>query len=80
MQYLGCTGSIEEMDHVEGLAALGIPRTPVLSANDIQGVCRHCHAIKTDGQRRDGIARAKARRGGHVSRKYRDVERHPGQL
>jgi hypothetical protein len=35
------------MDHIEGLAALGIPRTPVLNANDIQGVCKHCHSWRS---------------------------------
>jgi hypothetical protein len=78
LRYAGCTQRIEEMDHVLGLAALGIPRTPVLDASSIQGVCRHCHAIKSEAQRQAGIARAKATRGG-ISRRLRDLEPHPGR-
>jgi 5-methylcytosine-specific restriction endonuclease McrA len=79
LQYPGCTQRIEEMDHVIGLAAQGIPRTPVLSATVLQGVCKHCHAIKTEQQRRDGLDRAKAARGS-ASKRYRDIEPHPGRL
>lgn len=79
LQYPGCTQRIEEMDHIEGLAALGIPRTPVLDARDIQGVCAHCHAIKTQRQAAEGRERAKSQRG-HISRRYRDQEPHPGRL
>lgn len=79
LQYPGCTQRIEEMDHVEGLAALGIPRTPVLNAADIQGVCAHCHQIKTQQQAADGRRDAIQRRG-NVSRRFRDQEPHPGRL
>jgi len=67
------------MDHVIGLAAQGRPRETVLNATEIQGACRHCHAIKSEQQRRDGIERAKAQRGS-ISRRYRDLEPHPGRL
>ena len=60
LQYEGCTQRIDEMDHVIGLAAQGIPRTPVLNATTIRGVCRHCHSIRSEQQRRDGIASATA--------------------
>lgn len=79
LQFPGCTGRIDEFDHIEGLAALGIPRTPVLDASTVQGVCRPCHSIKTEQQRRDGIERAKQRRGS-VSKRYRDREQHPGAI
>ncbi|MDC8980683.1 hypothetical protein PR370_01025 [Mycobacterium marinum] len=79
LQYGVCTQRIDEFDHIEGLAELGIPRTPVLDATTIQGVCRACHAIKTEAQRREGIERAKAQRGS-VSKRYRDREPHPGAL
>jgi hypothetical protein len=79
LQYDGCTQRIEEMDHVIGLAAQGIPRMPVLDATKIRGVCRHCHSIRSDQQRRDGIERAKAKRGS-VSKRYRDREPHPGAI
>lgn len=81
LAYPGCTQRIEEYDHIEGLAALGIPRTPVLYASEVQGVCKPCHAIKSEQQRREGIERAKQRRGGQISRRYReDHEPHPGAL
>jgi hypothetical protein len=79
LHYVGCTQRIEEMDHVIGLAAQGIPRTPVLDASTIRGVCRHCHSIPSEQQRRDGIERAKAQRGS-ASLRYRDREQHPGAI
>ena len=79
LQYKGCTQRIDEMDHTVGLAAQGIPRTPVLDTSTVRGVCRQCHSIRSDQQRRDGIERAKAQRGS-TSRRYRDLEQHPGRL
>ncbi|BBU23276.1 HNH endonuclease signature motif containing protein [Mycobacterium xenopi] len=79
LAYPGCTQRIDEMDHIIGLAAQGIPRTPVLSANEIQGVCRHCHAIKTQAQATAGRQRAIAQRG-NLSRRYRNHEHHPGLM
>ncbi len=79
LQYPGCTQRIEEMDHIEGLAAQGIPRTPVLNAKEIQGGCQHCHAIKTQQQIAEGRDRARQQRGG-LSRRQRDHEPHPGAL
>ena len=51
LQYDGCTQHIDEMDNVIGLAAQGIPRTPVRDATTSRGVCRHCHSIKSEQQR-----------------------------
>jgi hypothetical protein len=79
LHYPGCTERIDEFDHIEGLAALGIPRTPVLNASEIQGACRHCHAIKSEAQRREGIERAIAKRGS-LSKRYRDREPHPMEI
>jgi hypothetical protein len=79
LAFPGCTSRIEEMDHIQGLAALGIPRTPVLNAKEIQGVCAHCHAIKTRQQTAEGRERARAARGS-LSRRQRDHEPHPGRL
>ena len=77
--YDGCTGRIDEMDHIEGLAAQGRPRETVLCADEIQGVCAPCHKVKTQRQSAEGRARAAARRGSG-SRRYRDRESHPGRL
>jgi hypothetical protein len=77
LQYAGCTGGIDEYDHVVGLAESGSPRTPVLSAADIQGVCRPCHAIKSEAQRLAGVRRHHDQR---RRQRRRDPEPHPGQL
>jgi hypothetical protein len=74
-----CSGRIDEFDHVIGLADQGQQRTAVRSALEIRGVCSHCHAIRTEAQRRAGRARARAQRGG-LSRRLRDREAHPGTL
>lgn len=80
LQYPGvCTGKIDEFDHPNGLAAQGEQRASVRSATEVQGVCSPCHKVKTDKQRRAGLAEATARRGAR-SRRFRDREPHPGRL
>ena len=80
LQYPGiCTGAIDEFDHPGGLAAHGQQRTTVRSALEVQGVCTPCHGVKTEGQRKAGIANAIATRGS-LSKRYRDREPHPGAL
>lgn len=80
LQYPGiCTGRIDEFDHTHGLADQGLQRTAVRSAIEVQGVCSPCHGEKTKGQRQAGIDRAKATRGS-LSKRYRDLEPHPGAL
>lgn len=74
-----CTGSIDEFDHPDGLAAHGQERKPVRSSREVQGVCKPCHDHKTEQQRRAGIANAMATRGS-LSKRYRDREPHPGAL
>lgn len=79
LQYTGCTQAIEEYDHPIGLAEQGLPRTNVTSALELVGACKHCHGIKTERQRREGIQRAIHQRGG-LSRRHRDKEPHPGAI
>lgn len=80
LQYPGiCTGRIDEFDHPDGLAAQGERRTAVRSAAEVQGVCEPCHDHKTEQQRLAGIATAIAKRGS-LSKRYRERERHPGEL
>lgn len=73
-----CTGTIDQFDHPQGLAERGLRRTSVTNPSEVQGVCTPCHKHKTESQRLDGIARAKAQRGG-LSRRLRDIEPHPGR-
>ena len=77
LQYDGCTKRVEELDHIVGLAEQGLTRTPVVDASHIQGVCRHCHAIKSERQRLAGLARYHERR---AAGQHRPAERHPGLL
>jgi hypothetical protein len=74
-----CTGRIDEMDHVVGLAEQGQRRTPTLDANALQGVCSPCHKVKTQQQAAAGRARAIAQRGG-LSKRLRDRESDPGLI
>lgn len=77
LQYPCCVGRIEQYDHIEGLADTGLQRTTVTNAAVLRGVCIPCHKQRTEQQRLAGIARAKATRGS-LSRRYRDLEPHPG--
>ena len=75
--YPGCTGRIDEFDHIVGLADQGRTRAGANSATELQGVCTSCHHIKTKQQAAAGRARARQQRG-NLSRAYRDREPHPG--
>ena len=49
--YEGCTGWYEELDHIEGVAARGLPRRVTeASPDEFQCVCRPCHKRKTQWQ------------------------------
>jgi len=78
LHYPGCTGNIDEFDHPDGLAQQGLQRTTIHNADEVQGVCTPCHAAKTEQQRRAGIDRAIAQRGG-LSLRRRPIEPHPGR-
>lgn len=80
LKYSGiCTGRIDEFDHPDGLAAHGQQRRTVRNANEVQGVCTPCHEHKTKQQAATGRAQAQQRRGS-LSKRYRDLEPHPGSL
>ena len=61
-------------DHVIGLAAGGLD-----VPGNYQWLCQRCHTEKTKAEQAAGRARAIATRGS-VSRRYRDLEPHPGQM
>jgi 5-methylcytosine-specific restriction endonuclease McrA len=61
-------------DHIIGLAAGGLD----VPAN-YQWLCGPCHDTKTAAERAAGRARARAQRGS-LSKRYRDLEPHPGAL
>ena len=79
LQYDVCTGRIEQFDHVIGLAEQGLQRTAVTTAAILQGAYAPCHKVKSERQRLVGIERAKQQRGS-LSKRYRDLEPHPGRL
>ena len=70
----GATGVKLIQDHIANLAANG-PDTPA----NFQWLCHACHTIKTAGEIAAGKARAIARRGS-LSKRYRDLEPHPGRI
>jgi HNH endonuclease len=61
-------------DHIIGLAAGGLD-----VVGNYQWLCQPCHAEKTKAEQAAGRARAIAKRGS-VSRRYRDLEPHPGRI
>ncbi|WP_356948420.1 HNH endonuclease signature motif containing protein [Mycolicibacterium fortuitum] len=46
--YAGCTGQYDEIDHIVNVASLGVSRRDlVVTADDLQLVCKSCHTKKT---------------------------------
>jgi 5-methylcytosine-specific restriction protein A len=69
LRYPGCTGSYQDLDHKDNVAARGISRRQANTVDELQCVCRACHKVKT--QREAAIGRAAWKR---------RPERHPGLL
>ncbi len=69
LNYHGCTQHIDEVDHIIPISVSGLDRRHAHDPSTLQGVCRHCHNIKT--QREACIARNAWRR---------TPEPHPGLL
>ena len=67
LQYHGCTQAIEEIDHIINVARIGIDRREANDINNLQGVCKRCHRVKTNAES------AAAR-----NRWKRKLENHPG--
>lgn len=69
LRYSGCTGNIDEVDHIVNVARLGVRREDANQLDNLQGVCAPCHRIKTRRESNEGRRRWK-----------RSPERHPGLL
>ena len=63
-----------QLDHIVNLAAGGTD-----TIENVQWLCRPHHAVKTEAERRRGMDLARERRGS-LSKRYRDLEQHPGLL
>ena len=70
----GATGRLE-LDHIEPLAEGGRDEL-----GNCQNLCPPCHRVKSEAERKRGIERARARRDGFPSKRYRPTEAHPGKL
>ena len=68
-----CIGRIDEFDHITNVKTLGIERSQANDPNNIQGLCRPCHKVKTQCEARAAAA-ARAARGRHP------IEAHPGLI
>jgi len=45
-----CTGSIDEIDHIVGIAELRVERKHANDASNLRGVCVPCHKRRTQEQ------------------------------
>jgi 5-methylcytosine-specific restriction endonuclease McrA len=72
LQYPGCTGVAEQLDHITNLATLGISRSDPEAddPNNLQSVCRSCHTKKTQAE-----AHAAKR-----AKRFRKPLQHPGLI
>lgn len=69
LRFPGCTADIDEIDHIVNVARLGIARADANQLENLQGVCKPCHRIKTRQEARSGQNRWK-----------RQAEQHPGLI
>ena len=77
LQFDCCQGQAIEVDHILGVAELG-NRHPYLDDPDnCRGVCRPCHARRTEQQKLAGIKASNARR---AARRRLPQQRHPGEM
>lgn len=67
--FVGCTVTIDEVDHIINVASRGLERERDVDPNNLQGVCKHCHHIKSQAEALAGRTVWK-----------RKPERHPGLL
>lgn len=67
--FAGCTERIDEIDHIINVASRGLVREHDTDPNNLQGVCKHCHHIKTQAEALAGRTAWK-----------RKPERHPGYV
>ncbi|AID58985.1 homing endonuclease [Mycobacterium phage Gaia] len=48
--YKGCTGAMDEIDHIVNVKALKIDRSQANDINNLQAVCLSCHKKKTQAE------------------------------
>lgn len=75
--YDGCTYHATEVDHIIGVAALGVDRAQANDADGLQSVCAACHARKTEAQR---MTAWRAHQQHRHERRHLPVSKHPGAM
>ena len=79
LQYDCCLGDAVEIDHVISVAELGIDHPYLDDPDNLRGVCRPCHARRTEAQKLAGIQASAARRRDRLKRpSARSTAKHPG--
>ena len=68
-----CVGEASIADHIENIAALGIPRSEAVDPDMMQAACKPCHDQKTRGEQAAGVQRWQGMRKGRRKRRP-----HPG--
>ena len=73
-----CLGQATEIDHVLSVAELGVDHPYLDHEDNLRGVCRPCHARRTEAQKLARIRQSNARRA--ARRKLPKPSKHPGEL
>ena len=78
LQYHGCLGQATEIDHVMSVAEIGNDHPYLDDPDNLRGVCRVCHARRTEAQKLAGIQRSWDRRRARMRRPSVNAP-HPGE-
>ena len=78
----GCTGHATTVDHIVGLAQLGIPRNhpAAINPHNLQSACTHCHTIKTRRETSTALAQHNRERAAARRQRLTLHRPHPGDV
>lgn len=76
LQFDCCLGQATELDHIMSVAELGVDHPYLDDPDNLRGVCRPCHARRSEAQKLVGIRAYNARR---AARKKLPQKKHPGE-
>ena len=77
LHYDGCTVVATEVDDIIPVSVLGVTNRDLLTDDNRQAVCGHCHHIKTEVTR---LAAWKAKQQHRRERLHLPVKPHPGDM